>query len=101
MAFKPINGGSSAQFRTLIKKLLRVKNVIIERVYFEEKHGRETLVIRIRQVEGKKCRCGICGKKGHGYDRGRGMRRRCALDFGPWTVFIEAEAPRVYRKSME
>ena len=64
------------QFRTLLKKLLRVKNVIIEQVYFEEKQGRETLVIRIRQVEVKKHRCGICGKKGHGYDRGRGMRRQ-------------------------
>ena len=86
------------QFRTLIKKLLCVKNVIIEQVYFEGKQGRETLVIRIRQREGKKGRCGICGKKAHGYDRGRGMRRWRSLDFGPWTVFIEAEAPRVYCK---
>ena len=83
------------QFRTLIKKLLLFKNVIIEQVYFEEQQGRETLVIRIRQREGKKGRCGIWGKKAHGYDRGRGMSKWRALDFGPWTVFIEAEAPRV------
>jgi transposase len=83
------------QLRTLIKKLLNVKDVIVEQAYFEEKSGDENLVIKVRQPERKKHRCGICGKKAPGYDRGRGARRWRAMDFGPCAVFIEAEAPRV------
>jgi hypothetical protein len=51
------------QFRTIFKKLLRVKNVIIERVYFEEKDGGEILVIRIRQPKSKKADAVSAGKK--------------------------------------
>jgi transposase len=83
------------QVRTLIKKLLKVKDVVVLRVCFEEKDGRELLVVKVRQPQRKVCRCGICGKKAKGYDRGRGTRRWRTLDFGPWEVYIEAEAPRV------
>lgn len=40
-------------------------------------------------------RCGVCGRRAAGYDRGGGRRRWRALDLGVERCFVEAEAPRV------
>jgi transposase len=40
-------------------------------------------------------RCGVCGRRSPGYDRGEGRRRWRALDLGASRAFVEAAAPRV------
>jgi transposase len=81
-----------------MKKLLKVKDIIIEGMYFENQNDQEILIVKVRQQKSKGCRCGICGKKSARYDRGRGLRRWRALDFGTVAVYIEAESPRVQCK---
>ena len=44
---------------------------------------------------GTRSRCGVCGRRARGYDRGEGARRWRALDLGSTKAFVEAEAPRV------
>jgi transposase len=83
------------QLNSLIKKLLKVKDIVVEAVHFENVNGQEKLIVSARMPKRKRCRCGICGKKAKPYDRGRGTRVWRSLDFGSIEVWIEAESPRV------
>jgi transposase len=53
------------------------------------------LVVRARPRRRDVARCGVCGRRAPGYDRGEGRRRWRALDLGTTRAFVEAAAPRV------
>jgi len=53
------------------------------------------VVLHARPLARCASRCGRCGRRAAGYDRGRGRRRWRALDLGAVRCFIEADAPRV------
>ena len=55
----------------------------------------DAVVVRVRSRRRDASRCGVCGRRARGYDRGEGARRWRALDLGTTKAFIEAEAPRV------
>ena len=60
-----------------------------------EEDGEGSLVARVRPRRDSKRRCGRCGVRAAGYDRGEGRRRWRTLDLGTVKCFLEAEAPRV------
>ncbi len=64
---------------------------MVEDVRIEE----DVVVVWARPRRRDVCRCGVCGRRCPGYDRGEGARRWRALDLGTVRVFVEAEAPRV------
>jgi transposase len=82
----------------LIKKLLRIKDIVVKGVLFEQGPGGEQLIIQAKLPAKQERRCPVCGKKAKRYDAGRGKRRWRSLDMGTTKVFIEADAPRVYCK---
>lgn len=55
----------------------------------------EGLVVRARLRRRDLSRCGVCGRRAPGYDRGEGRRRWRALDLGTTKSFVEAAASRV------
>ena len=72
---------------SLSKIILGVKNIVVEKVEIEECN---------RPRKRDMCRCSVCGQKSPRYDRGNGIRRWRAPDFGSgMKVYVEAEAPRV------
>jgi transposase len=75
-------------------ELLGLARVVVEDVRFDD--ADEALVVSVRPRKGAaKARCGVCGRRCPGYDRGSGRRRWRALDLGTVQAFVEAEAPRV------
>jgi transposase len=69
------------------------RRTVIEAVEFDE--DAEAVVVQVRTRRQTKGRCGRCGQRAAGYDRGEGRRRWRALDLGVLRCFLEAEAPRV------
>jgi len=55
----------------------------------------EAIVVWVRPRRRDASRCGVCGRRARGYDRGEGARRWRALDLGSTKAFVQAEAPRV------
>jgi transposase len=53
------------------------------------------VVVHARPSARQRSRCGVCGRRSPGYDRGEGRRRWRALDLGTLQAFVEAQAPRV------
>jgi len=53
------------------------------------------MVVHARPSARQRGRCGVCGRRSPGYDRGEGRRRWRALDLGTVQAFVEADAPRV------
>jgi transposase len=66
---------------------------VLEAVEFDEHGG--VVVARVRPRTRWTRRCGRCGRRSPGYDRGGGRRRWRALDAGTVKVFVEADAVRV------
>ena len=81
---------------SLIKRLLRVDNIAVESVYFEESEGEDSLVVRVRPYSRQTGRCPSCGKICPGYDSARKLRRWRSLDLGNTRVYLEGNAPRVH-----
>ena len=81
--------------------MLGCDNTVIEAVDFDEQDAgdgcglRLAVVAHVRPRPRQAHRCGICGRKRPGYDRGQGRRLWRALDLGPVTAWLEADAPRV------
>jgi transposase len=75
----------------VLARLVGVERAVVEEVVFEE----DAVVVRVRPRRRDASRCGMCGRRARGYDRGEGARRWRALDLGTTKAFIEAEAPRV------
>lgn len=66
---------------------------VIEGVDYDE--VADAVIASVRPRQCRHLRCGRCGAKAPGYDRGEGRRRWRSLDMGEMKVFLEAEAPRV------
>lgn len=66
---------------------------VIEGVDYDE--NADAVIASVRPRKCRHQRCGRCGAKAPGYDRGEGRRRWRTLDMGEMKVFLEAEAPRV------
>ncbi len=64
---------------------------MVESVVVED----DAVVVKVRPRHQDAFRCGVCGRKAHGYGRGDGARRWRALDLGSTRAYVEAEAPRV------
>lgn len=72
-------------------RLVGVERAVVEAVVVES----GAVVVRVRPRRRDLSRCGVCGRRARGYDRGGGARRWRALDLGSSKAFVEAEAPRV------
>lgn len=81
--------------KMLIKRLLKIDKIAIEKVCFESINEEEILVIGARPLSRETQRCPHCGKRCQGYDSSNRIRRWRSLDFGSDRVYIEAAAPRV------
>ena len=68
-----------------------IESVDVER----DDGGEEVIVVDVRPRRSTKRRCGRCGKRAPGYDRGEGRRRWRALDVGLLRCYVESESPRV------
>ena len=75
----------------VLARLCGVERAVVEAVLVEE----DALVVRVRPRRRDASRCGVCGRRARGYDRGEGARRWRALDLGSTRAYVEAEAPRV------
>lgn len=81
-------------------QILGCGNAVIEQADWHQDTGpdgrpRLSVVAHVRPRARQAGRCGICGKKRPGYDRGQGRRRWRALDVGTVMAWLEADAPRV------
>ena len=76
---------------SVLARLLGLGRAVVEGVRLDE----EGLVVRARPRRREVSRCGVCGRRSPGYDRGEGRRRWRALDLGTTRSFVEAAAPRV------
>ena len=78
----------------IIKKILGVKNTIIEKL--EMVSG--DIIVTVHPTKSYRCRCGCCGRKGKFYDYGndRSPRRWRSLDWNGYRVFLEYSVYRVY-----
>jgi len=75
----------------VLARLVGVERAVVEAVLVED----DAVVVRVRSRRRDGSRCGLCGSRARGYDRGEGVRRWRALDLGTSKAFVEAEAPRV------
>jgi len=75
------------------RKLLGLKDAVVEGVDFDEAAG--MLRVSVRPLRRGRRRCSRCGRRCAGYDRGGGRRRWRGLDVGWVQVWLEAEAVRV------
>jgi transposase len=67
--------------KSLIKRLLRIEKIAIEKVDFETLNDEEILVIKARPMSRDTNRCPKCGKRCKGYDSSNKVRRWRSLDF--------------------
>jgi len=81
--------------KSLLKRLLKIDNIVIEDVRFETKDNEDILIINARPPSRSVHRCPKCGKRCNGYDSSSKSRRWRSLDFGSHRVYIEAFAPRI------
>jgi transposase len=81
------------QNATLWQQLLDLPRTVVEGVKFDKLQGH--IVVSVRPDRRAVRRCGRCGARAAGYDRGEGRRRWRALDAGVHQVWLEADAPRV------
>ena len=73
--------------------------MVVENVEIENPEINPSIIISVRPAKRDSCRCGICGKKCSGYDKGNGRRRWRALDVGnSFKVYLESDSPRVWCK---
>lgn len=78
----------------LWQRLLGVEHTVVESVFFDEDAG--AIVASVRPRKGAaKLRCGRCGLRCPGYDRGEGRRQWRTLDLGSVPTWLEGESPRV------
>jgi transposase len=72
---------------------LGVEQVVVESARYDA--GLGAAVVSVRPVARAAGRCGVCGRRCRGYDRGRGRRLWRLIDVGAARAFLEADAPRV------
>jgi transposase len=81
------------QNATLWRALVGVEKTVVEGVEFDG--DKQLLIAHVRPTKRAGGRCGRCGRRSPGYDRGEGRRWWRALDVGTVRVVLEADAPRV------
>jgi transposase len=81
-----VRGGS------VFARLLGLGRSVVEGVRVDQEGA---LVVRVRSRRRDVSRCGVCGRRAPGYDRGERRRRWRALDLGTRKAFVEAAAARV------
>src|SRR4029450_4718556 len=86
-------GGNGVRSARLWARLLGVEDAVIQRVWFDEQA--EAVVVAARPHKHLQGRCGRCGRRCRGFDRGEGRRRWRALGVGRLKALVEADAPRV------
>jgi transposase len=69
-----------------------LQRAVVEDVWIGDE---EEIVVAVRPVWRERDRCGVCRRRGPGFDLGEGRRRWRALDLGTTLAFVEADAPRV------
>jgi len=79
----------------VLARLVGAGRAVVEEVVVED----DAVIVRVRARRRDASRCGLCGRRARGYDRGEGARRWRALDLGTTKAFIEGEAPRVECRS--
>lgn len=81
---------------SLAKLIVGVNRMVVEKVEIENSEADFSLIVSVRPTKRDSCRCGICGKKCSGYDKGNGRRRWRSLDIGnSIKVYLESDSPRV------
>lgn len=75
------------------QRILGLTHTVIEGVEFDD--DADAVVVSVRPRRAAVRRCGRCGRRAPGYDRGEGRRRWRSLDLGTVRVVLEADAPRV------
>lgn len=81
--------------KSLLKQLLKIDKMAIDKVYFMTANEEEILVVRAHPLSRDTNRCPLCGKRCQGYDSSSKIRRWRSLDLGSVRVYIEAYAPRI------
>jgi len=80
--------------RKIWARILGVERLaVIEGLEFDV--GMNAIIGNIRVRVADENRCGVCGHRCSGYDKGDGRRRWRTLDLGPFPAYLEADAPRV------
>ena len=79
--------------QSVLRRAFGLNHAVVEGVDYDDAAG--AVIVSVRPTTKVRNRCGRCGRRSPGYDRGEGRRRWRALDLGTCRVFIEAEAPRV------
>jgi transposase len=79
--------------RSVWERACGLTRTVVEGVAFDE--VAQAVVVSVRPAVKARGRCGRCGRRSPGYDRGEGRRRWRALDLGTTKVFLEAGMPRV------
>jgi transposase len=75
------------------RRAFGLARTVVDDVMFDDEA--QAVIVHARPNARAARRCGRCGRRSPGYDRGEGRRRWRALDLGTTKVFIEADAPRV------
>ena len=78
---------------SLWRGVLGVEKRVVGDLEFDP--GEQVLIAHVRPKQQAARRCGLCCRRGPGYDRGEGRRRWRALDLGTVQVWLEADAPRI------
>ena len=78
---------------TRLWAVLGITKAVVEGVDYDD--DADAVVVSVRPRKATKRRCGQCGRRCPGYDRGEGRRRWRALDLGVVLAYLEADAPRV------
>lgn len=83
--------------KRVLQAAFGLDHAVVEGVDFDDTAG--AVIVSVRPAAKARGRCGRCGRRSPGYDRGEGRRRWRALDLGTCRVFLEADAPRVACRS--
>jgi len=73
-------------------RLLGLGAAVVEGVSLDDEGA---VVVAARPRWHQLDRCGVCRRRGPGFDLGEGRRRWRALDLGSTLAYVEADAPRV------
>jgi len=86
-----------ASANTLCKKLLHVKNTVVEsHDFFTDADGVQHLRIVARPNRWNQCRCPLCGRKCPKAGKAVARRKWRGLDFGSILVEIEGDTQRIH-----
>ena len=80
---------------TLIKNILNVNNVVVEKIDFLSFTREDTLMVRLRPYKRDQYRCPFCQRKCPVYDQGSKRRLWRSMDLGTYKVMLDGPCPRI------